>query len=219
MEGREQEMKKIFLVVFAIAIVFNVRTIDAYALESGVIAVLDELDLPKDLDFSVNDTCSGHLYYVQASAREDGSFAICTHYYENNNPTDDTFYRQYIDIYNADGTFWGELSFRLSTGYSMELTDETINLYMLSSVLVYDFETGDVRHYSIPYSSLYDSGLYNELREKEFVCGDWKYYCVKSWGNYTKLVRDNDMEEQVLIDMKGTYQFTWWYYCGRDKRS
>ena len=195
--------------LFAILLVLSyIRVVDVLAIENDSIPILEEIELPDDLNFSVSDTRLDHIYFEQVTAREDGSFAVYSCYHDPKNYVKGTFERKYIDIYDTDGNFLQELFFTTSQPIAAELTDETLNIYTYISVLVYDLETQELHHYSIPEGAMMDS-LYFELREEDFVSGEWTYHCEKDFDGYTKLVRNNGEQEQVLVEMPGTGNNFW----------
>lgn len=200
-------MKKLIKWVYTISCIFlmlMVFCVNASALEFGGIPVLQELELPDDLDFSVSDTCSDHMFFMQASAREDGYFLIYSRHTDLTGDSNDTFKRVYIDIYDSEGVFLQELSFVSPLDLAVEITEESVNMYFYSSVMVYDLETQELTCYAISDGAAVNGGLYQTLREDEFVCGDWQYRCIKSFDGYTQLVRSNNDQEQVLVKMPGT---------------
>lgn len=196
--------------LFAILLMLPfVHAVDAFALESYSIPILEEIDLPDDLNFTVSDTRLDHIYFQQVTAREDGSFAVFSCYYDPMNYVEGTFKRKYIDIYDAEGNFLQELFFTTSQPVTAVLTDETLNIYTYISVLVYDLETQELRHYSVPEGAVRESGLMTDLRAKEFVSGEWTYHCKKKAGDYAKLIRSNGEREQLLVEMPGKGYSVW----------
>lgn len=201
--------KKIVCLILTILLLFYAHTVEVFALEFGNIPVLEEIDLPDDLNFSVSDTRLDHIYFEQVTAREDGSFAVYSCYHDPKNYVKGTFERKYIDIYDADGNFLQELFFTTSQPITAELTDETLNIYTYISVLVYDLETQELHNYATPEGAVAESGLMTALRAEEFVSGEWTYHCEEDFDGYTKLVRSNGEEEQVLVEMPGTGNSFW----------
>lgn len=195
--------KRIISVVFLMLLPFYVIVFTASASEPTRIPVLEEIALPSDLCFSVNDSCSRHQYFLQASAREDGWFAVYCRHIDSNRYSSDTFNKVYIDIYDADGRFYQELEFVSPLDLAIEIREQSINIYFYSSLLVYEFNTEELHHYTIKEGIATNEGLYSNLRKDVFVCGDWEYRCVKSHSGYSKLIRSNDDQEQVLVSMPG----------------
>lgn len=195
--------KRLFLSFIAIMLVFLSCPLQVSATETGDIPILKEINLPEDISFSVNNTCSEHLYFMQATAREDGWFAVSSLHIDSNTPSKDNFHKVYIDIYDACGRFQQELEFNTPLSFTIEITEETLNIYFYTSMLVYDFETESLSNYSIPGGSVMDYGLYETLHKDEFTCGQWQYKCVKSFNGYEKLIRSNEDKEQVLVSMPG----------------
>lgn len=158
----------------------------------------NEIAIPDDLDFSVNDTCSGHLTFQEADAREDGMFIVVAHHYVSGEHTEDTFIKKYIDIYSSDGTFLQELTFRTEFAFSTALTEDEIVLYFYDYALVYDLQTQELKAYSTP-----KGDSQKNLFQKSFTRGTWTYQCEGSAGNYWRFVRSNGTEEQVLVELSG----------------
>lgn len=192
-------MQTILVLMFCSLCLINVS-----ALEFGNITVTDEIDIPEDLEFSVSKVCSRYDYFMQATAREDGCFAIYARHVDMDQHNGTDFEKVYIDLYDADGKFVEELSFTTPFDLAVELTEETVNIYFYKSVLVYNLETQQLRNYSIPDGSATDNGLYERLRENEFISGEWLYSCKKTQGNFTELSRSNGNQYQILLQTNGT---------------
>lgn len=191
------------IVILFAMISFNISLMPflAAALEVESIPIVEEIDLPEDLNFTVNNICSGHAYFMQATADKTGRFAVYTRLYS---PSEDGFRKVFIDIYDVDGSFLQELTFETPLDVAVEIAEEVVNIYFYKSILVYDFETQDVHHYAIPDGVAVDGGIYQKLRSKEFVIGNWKYICTKAFDGYTKLTRSDGNHVQVLVEMPGT---------------
>ena len=137
-------MKKIVFILIIILVL--VQPLCASAVENVSLAVLGEIELPSDLNFSVNDTCTGHAHFQQATANEKGMFAVYAWHHNPNDYKDFSMAKAYIDIYLADGSFYRELAFTSTQDFSVELTEETVNVYFYLSVLVYDLQTQELHH-------------------------------------------------------------------------
>lgn len=200
-------MKKVVFIL--IVILVFIHPLCASAVENVSVTVLGELELPSDLNFTVNDTCTGHAHFQQAAANENGMFAVYSWHHNPNNYKDFSMTKAYIDIYRADGSFCQELAFTSTQDFSVELTEETVNIYSYLSVLVYDLQTQELHHYSIEKGSAQSSGLNSRLRSARFTCGDWDYECKKSYMGYGKLIRSNHKEKQVLVEMAAANDMLW----------
>lgn len=193
-----QKILQVFLIVLLVLI--SLTTVSA--LEFAGIQVLDEIDIPENLNFSVRDTCSEEYdYYMQATAREDGCFAV---YARQVNRYGTDFEKVYIDLYDSDGDFLQEISFTTPFDLAVELTKETVNIYFYKSILVYNLETQELFNYSIPDGAAVNGGVYKNLRKKEFVSGEWTYICKKTSGEYTELIRSKDDQLEVLVELPGS---------------
>lgn len=183
--------------------------INVSALEFGGISVLKKIDVPENLNFAVRDTCAKYDHFMQVTAREDGCFAVYARQVDTGDRYIVDFEKVYIDIYNEDGYFCQELYFTTPHDLAVELTQTTVNIYFYNSVLVYDLETQELHNYAIPDGSAVNGDLYKNLRKKEFVSGDWKYSCKKTFGEYTKLVRSNENDIQIPVQLDGTDHNFW----------
>ncbi len=197
------------MLLFFTLVLLLFGTNSVHGLEFGGISALEEIDLPEDLNFQVHSVCTKHTYFMQATAREDGCFAIYSRSGETYEPSTTDFKRVFIDVYDPNGTFLQELSFTTPLDLAVELTAETLNIYFYVSVLTYDLETQELRHYSIQDGAAVNGGVYKRLREKEFVSGDWTYTCKKTFDGYTQLTRSNSTQTQILVQMPGTGN-AWW---------
>ena len=196
-------MQTILVLMFCLLCLINVS-----ALEFGNITVIDEIDIPEDFEFSVSKVCSRFDYFMQAAAREDGCFAIYARHVDMDQHNGTDFEKVYIDLYDANGKFVEELSFTTPFDLAVELTEETVNIYFYKFVIVYNLETQELRNYSIPDGSAINNGLYERLREDEFISGEWLYSCKKTHGNFTELTRSNGNQYQILLQTSGTsYSF------------
>lgn len=195
--------RRLLLLVTAVVVALSIAPTLGFASEIGYVTSGEEIDLPPNLNFTVNEACTGHAYFMQAAANEVGDFAVFSLHVNPNDHTDIDYKKAYIDIYHSDGTFLQELSFTTSESLAFEFNEDTIYIYFYSSVLVYDLKTQGLCHYAIPKGSAVNGGKYDQLREKEFTAGSWVYTCKKSLGVYTTLIRSNHEKTQVLVEMPG----------------
>ncbi len=189
--------------LFAISMLLS-NLISVSALEFGGISVLKEIDVPKNLNFTVRDTCAKYDHFMQATAREDGCFAVYARQVDTGDRYIVDFEKVYIDIYNSEGDFYQELCFTTSQDLAVELTQETVNIYFYNSILVYNLETQKIHNYAIPDGEAVDGEVYKNLRKEEFISGDWNYSCKKSFGEYTQLIRQNEDNIQIPVQLEGT---------------
>lgn len=181
-----------------------------YAFDVAGTTVVDEIEIPSDLNFKINNSRSKYNYFMQATARKDGCFAVYSRQIAASEYVGGVG-EAYIDIYDCDGTFIQELCFTTPFEVTIELTEETVNIYFYSNVLVYNLETQRLINYSIPEGFIQNSIIYENSRKKEFVSGEWTYFCEsKGWlGEYVKLSRSNNNITQVLVDLPGD-DFVFW---------
>lgn len=190
-----------------LVIIVLMNSVSAYGAASESVPLLEEIDLPADLNFTVNGDCSGHAYFMQASASENGSFVVYSRHVDPENYTSVDYGKAYIDIYDPNGFFLQELSFDTPLDLAVMLTENTVNIYFYSTALVYDLTTQEIRHYAIPNGAAADGDLYSRLRSKRFVSGVWEYCCEKGYGGYVELHRQAGNQVQVLVEMPGTVSF------------
>jgi len=171
------------------------------------IPVIEEIDVPANLDFEVHSIQGEYAYFMQATARTDGAFAVYGRHWGADGNVD--LEVVYIDLYDKDGNFLQELTFRTPFNIAVELTDTSVNIYFYASLLCYDLETQSLHNYSIPENFAENEGIYERLRAAEFSAGNWKYICKKSFDGYTALTRSNEQQTQTLVQMEGTGNSFW----------
>lgn len=162
------------------------------------------IELPEDFSFTQSESCSEHKYFHQATACDNGTFIICSHHIDDHKPTDKTFHTQYIDYYNADGSFAREYSFWTSQAYVAELTPMSINLYFYAYTITISLDTGELVCYDTPDCYVANNGELAHLQRADFTSGAWNYSCKKSFEGYTALCRENGAETQQVVTMTGT---------------
>lgn len=164
---------------------------------------LEETEVPANIDFTTHSTCSGHACFWQASAYEDGSFAIYTHNLADSDASEPISEIDYIDIYDANGEFVEEVSIVTSFDFAIEKLETSINFYSYTGIMTYDYITKELHYYDLP-DSVDVQPTILALREKTFICGDWEYSYTKSpVMGYKKLIRSNENGEETLIDFPG----------------
>lgn len=194
--------KRLIVPVIILLTVFNFLLIPISADPVSVFGG-EELEIPEDFAFFSNVVCSGHEYFLQATAHENGSFIICSHHRESDGPSENTFKQQYVDFYDSSGQFVKEFSFYTTQNYVAELTQDSIVIYFYAYAVVIDLNTEEIRCFDIPDSYVADQAAYDALRQEEFTSGNWTYSCKKAITGYHQLVRSNGDTTQVLIDMPG----------------
>ena len=205
------KIKKFSLLLVCSFLFLSMNCLFTCAAEIDEVPLLEEIDLPEDLNFSVNDTCTKHAYFEQAAANENGCFAVYSLHVNPDAPEDVDYTKKYIDIYNSDGTLLQEISFYTTYSLAFELKENTINIYFRLSALVYDLATQEIKCYAIPEGLAVNGKLYNadgeeykQLRSKVFTAGGWTYSCKKGLYGYTELIRSNGEQEQVVVEMLGS---------------
>ena len=202
-------IRKIMVLVMT-ALLYLLMPVSVLASVDDTILFSKEIKLPDDMNFTTKDTCSGHAYFMQATANEKGEFAVYSLHIEQNNINNTDFSKVYIDLYDSDGNFYRELSFNTSQDKAIELTSEAVYVYFFDFVLVYEISSQELHCYATPAGEAANNGLYTRLRRKNFSCGEWEYSCKKGIGGYTKLIRRDGNNTQILVDMPGTMSYLWY---------
>lgn len=197
-------IRKMILMLFAALLLLASNSLFVSASGFDTIPILEAIDLPQDLDFTVSSVCSGHAYFMQAAADPSGCCAVYSRHVDPDDYSKVDFQKVYIDIYQSDGSFLQELTFKTPFDLAFELEGKYVNIYFYKSVLVYDLTTQELFHYAIPDGAAVNGGLYKQLRSKEFTAGNWVYRCKKGFGGYVKLTRSDGEQVQVLVEMPGT---------------
>lgn len=164
---------------------------------------LQESALPDNFNFTVNNTCSHHKYFKQATARQDGAFATCTVGVFIDDLRSNTN-KKFIDIYDSDGEFIEELSFETTSDIAIELTEKTLNIYLYSELISYDLDSKDVSYFTTERYEAFNSGYVETLRQDKFTVGEWTYSYKSTILGHTKLMRSNGVEKQTLLETQGT---------------
>ena len=148
--------------------------------------------------------CSGHDFFYQVSVREDGCFAVCYRQASNSIQAKQTFGVAYIDIFDANSHFQKELVIQTDQDFAMEYILDNVNLYFFDYMISYDLLSGNIDCYAYPKGWAIESGKDESLRKMSFTLGEWRYSCQRSFHGYTKLVRENSHEQQVLLALPGS---------------
>ena len=194
--------KKFLLLLVAVLFIFTNPSF-VFASEIYTIPILEEIELPQELDFTINHTCSGHAWFMQAAANESGCYAVYSRHVNPNDYSKVDFKRVYVDVYRPDGSFLTEVSFMTSSDLALGLEDNSVIIYFYDSILIYDLISQELHSYSIPEGSAVNGEIYKQLRSKEFTVGNWVYSYEKGFNGYVKLIRSNGPEVQVLVTMHG----------------
>jgi hypothetical protein len=193
----------ILLLILAIVLLFT-NCLVAFATSAEAIPLLEEIDLPQNLNFSVSNICSGHAYFMQAAANENGEFAVYSRHVDPNDISKFDFKKVYIDIYRSDGTLLQELCFTTELAFAFAYEENAIKIYFYNSVLVFDLIAQELHHYAIPEGIAVNGGLYQQLRQKEFSACNWIYSYKKGVNGYVKLLRSDGTQMQALVEMPGS---------------
>lgn len=203
-------MRKIGIAAITLFLVHFILPIPIMATSFHGIEILGEYQLPEELSIHFSDVCSGHSSFKQATAREDGWFAVCS-LHTNTDSREQIYSLHYVDIYDNNGDFVGELSFSTDLDNAVELTDDSLIIYFQTFIVSYNLQSGEILSYSIPHRATVENGLLFELESDNFASGEWTYRSTGGWVNYTKLTRANDFESQVLLDYSSNDYISWFH--------
>lgn len=192
-------MKWISRLCIPLMLLFLLSSLMISASASEAVKWENEISLPDDFGFQERNSCSGHTYFHQAAACENGMFLTCAHHIDSDEPTKLTFKRQYIDLYNRDGSFCKEFSFCTTQDYAAELTSTHIILYFYSYLITIDLSSGELCCYDQPDVHVADNKAIEYLRQDKFTSGQWQYVCKRSLTGYTELIRTSGEETQNLV--------------------
>lgn len=172
-----------------------------FADENPSFSIIREREVPEDFQLSVSTaSVADRRFFDQAVAQNDGVAAVCSRFNES---IQDAFSRVYIDIYDQSGSFWKEISFSTQFDVTIALENDSLQVYFYDYVIMISLVTEKLTCYEIEPNWVRESGLYGDLHQSQFSCGEWKYRCQKSIMGYTELVRFNDKCEQVLVSYSG----------------
>ncbi len=189
--------KKIFFVISIFFIVWTtVSSVNAFDVNG--VPVISETEVPRNLNLVINKNYAKHSYLKQISANQMGEYAL---FFRNDKAEGDVkpFNYVYIQLFNSKCDFVQEISFFSKEDLTIQLTDETLNIYFCKIILVYKFDNQTFSAYSTEDWAALDSGIISELRKSTFTIGEWTYKYKRGYMGYTGVSRSNDLEEQVLF--------------------
>ncbi len=199
------KIKKCVCLTFLFCIIFTV-SVKTYAVNNTKVnglEVLKELEIPETLNFNINDTCSEHDFFTQATVQEDGTFAVHTFGIVAGDKRRSDFESHFIDIYDAEGNFLKEIAFQSKNDIAIELVDSILNIYLYSSVVCYDLKTEDVHYYLVGDNAAWESGVVKRIRAEKFKVGNWTYYYKDCFEGYTQLLRTDGAIVQTVLERPG----------------
>ena len=202
-------MKRLSRIIMAL-IIFLIMfqcSIGASATNENMASSLEVSELPRELNLTVSDSCSGHVFFIQAAANEAGYFAIMSLHQNPNELSDADFKKVYIDIYKPDGTFLRELSFTTTQAVTLALEENAVELYFYRSVLTCDLTTQELHYFAVPEDIVIDGGIPRPSISRKFTAGEWKYTCKQGYLGYVQLFRTNGIQKQLLIEMPGNHLY------------
>lgn len=202
------KLKQISIVLCAL-LMFQALPVCASKESIDGISVDYEIQVSADYNMLIQDECSEHTHFEQATAREDGWYAVYYLTAINNQSGDEGYSRIYVDIFDASGAFYKEISFNTSSYLAIQLTQSGLLVILYDELLVFDLEQNAISAYSIPSGYGRSSGLYSQLDDPKFQSGSWIYQCKKALHGYTKLTRADGTTKQILLDLPGSGLNIW----------
>ncbi len=193
----------LWLFVFVLSISVPVNAVEFQGVE-----VIEDYEIPDSFKITIHEVCSGHGFFYQVSAREDGSCLVL--YRHADNPASDTIFGTvYLDLFAPDGSFLYELTFDTQDDCVAEYTPDRIVLYFYDHIIEYNPDTGVCNGYRTVADASREAGIYQQLRKSHFSCGEWEYTCTKTFFNRTGLARTNGTDTQTLLSLPGTGLTMW----------
>lgn len=160
------------------------------------------LQILEKMELRFYDSCSGHDYFYHVAVREDGWFAVLYRTAINKVNDDEYLSRIYVDIFNAQGEFQKEISFKSEYNIALELGD-TLRIYDADFVISYDWISGSLEIERTPRDYARSSGIYEDFIQKKFDLGGWSYRCERTLMGYCTIVRTNGEQKETLLSLSG----------------
>lgn len=193
----------VFVISLVILSIFSNSCL-SFALSVTEIPKVRIKEFPENLDLHISQECSGHAYFLQADANENGDFVVLSHKEKYDKENNDVFSKKYIDVYNSEGDFCYEIIFTTERTPALRMDGNTVYLVFYNNLLTFDIETKDIKYYEIPGDKLWEYTNSEIKQKEEFAVGGWNYECKRNINvGFVKLIRSNDTESDVLIEMEG----------------
>ena len=192
-------MKRVFTIIFAVlCIALLMVPFSALGAEMNTYGVGQLSDMSERLNITVSDTCSGHDYFYQIAATEQGSFIIVSRYTDIKEKMDLVYKQCFVDVYSQEGMLLAEISFYTEQDFVAELVNNTVKLYFYDHIILYDYITCDLYSYTTAPGESVENGTFDWLKRTSFSLGDWQYNCKKGFHGYSQLTRTKDNVEQTI---------------------
>lgn len=194
-----------FLFVISL-VVLNIfyNTSMSFALSVAEIPRVKIKEFPGNLDLHINQECSGHTYFLQADANKNGDYVVLSHKENYDKENNDVFKKKYVDVYNSDGEFRCEVVFTTEKEPALRIDGNTVYLIFYNNLLTFDIVTQAINYYDIPGDKLWESTNREIIQTEKFNVGGWHYECKRNLKmGYMQLIRSNDTQSDVLIEMAG----------------
>lgn len=198
------KIKRTLLLISVIIFCITNNCCMSFAFSVSEIPKIKINEFPENINLYVNQNCSGHTYFLQADANENGDFVVLSHKEKYDKKNNDIFDKKYVDIYNSEGEFCFELVFTTKMNPVLRMDGDILCLIFNNNLLTFDIETEELNYYDIPGNELWEYTNSEISQEEEFTVGAWKYKCVRNMKiGFVKLIRSNDEQSDVLIEMSG----------------
>ncbi len=196
--------KRVLFLMFIVLFGVFCNNCISFALSVTEIPKVRIKDFPENLELQISQECSGHTYFLQADANENGDFVVLSHKEKYDKENNDVFSKKYIDVYNSEGDFCYEIIFTTEMNPALRIDENTIYLIFYNNLLTIDIVTKTIYYYDIPGDKLWEYTNSEIMQSEEFSVGEWNYECKRNLKmGYMKLIRSNDTRNDVLIEMAG----------------
>ena len=192
-------MQRVFVIMITVLCIISMMgSVSVLGVELNPSEAAEPSDVSDRLDITVSDICTGHEYFYQISATEQGSFIVVSRYTDIKEDRDLVYKQHYMDVYSPEGVFLAELSFCTEQDFAAELTNDAVILYFYDYIIVYDYFTGKLHSYPTSPGESIENGTYERLKKTDFELGGWRYHCKKGFHGYSQLTRTNGSMTQTI---------------------
>ena len=166
--------------------------------------------IPKDFDFQINNSCSGHHYFLQFSVDDDGKILLVSRYTDILENKELTFKQCYVDIFEPDGTHIIEFSFYTKQDFVAELNGTDVILYFYDRMIRIDLNTNTLSGQMTSPDEAMENGTYNRLQRSKVTVGNRTYIAKPGFQGFTELICDSEEGKTILLTFDGI-GYNWVY--------